>query len=137
MLGGESRQARRLPHLRTARYRNHDGGFLLTLRRRFNRVASTAGDGGEDVEKVDCENRVEEHLAVGLRNTMPVQPAINNDEILNLHRETRRLAPALVPVVPLLLPHGHVSQCFELTGADLYRREGTLHHCLGFGVTAL
>jgi len=76
MLGSKCRETRRLSNPRAPRNRNHDGGLFLTFSWRFNRVAITGGDGGEDVQKVDGKHGVEEYLAVGLGHTMAFQPAM-------------------------------------------------------------
>jgi len=137
MLGGERRDGGGSPYLLAARDGNHDGGLLLTLRRRLDGETAAAPDGREDVEEVDGEHRVEEHLAVTLRHAMPLQPPIDNQEVFDLHRETRRLPDGGFASVALALPNRDVGQSFELAGANLDGRNRLLYQRLSIRMTLL
>jgi len=62
VLGLESRQLRGRANLGPAGDWDHDRGLLLTLGGRLNAETRAAGDDGEDVEEVDCEDRIEESV---------------------------------------------------------------------------
>jgi len=136
MLRSERRDGGGSPYLRAARDGNHDGGLLLTLRWRLDGEAA-APDGREDVEEVDGEHRIEEHLAVALRHAMPLQPPIDNQEVFDLHRETRRLPDGGFASVALTLPNRDVGQSFELAGANLDGRNRLLYQRLTICMTLL
>src|ERR1035441_2260221 len=96
-------------YLRTTRYRDHDSRLSLTFLRRLDGEAAAAPDNREDVEEIDGEHGIEEHLTVGLRHTIPLQPAIDNHKVFDLHGETRRRPAGGFANIALTLPHRDVS----------------------------
>ena len=73
--------------------------------------------------EVDGKHGVEEYLAIGLGNAMTFQPAINDDEVLDLDRETRRFTATLLPFSRRLLSNGDVFQRFEFAGTNFDGRD--------------
>lgn len=134
VLGGESGHGGCPPDLRAGRDGDHDGGLFLTFLRLFNGEATSAADGREDVEKVDREHGIEEHLTVTLRHSMALQPAIDNDEVFDLHCEAWGVASADLSGFALLPADGHIFQRLELAGTDFDRSGGLIHQRLGLSV---
>jgi len=136
VLGGERRHFGCAANLHAACDWNHDSRLLLTFLRRLDGETAGTRDDSEDVEKVDGEHRIEEHLTVGLWHVMPLQPAINDEEVFHFHGEARRFAGARLARVSLTLANRHVSQCFELAGAHFYGSDGLFHERFRFAMTA-
>lgn len=134
LFGGECGQRDYPTYLRTGSDGNHNSGLLLTLLRFLDGKAASATDGCEDVKEVDSEHGIEEHLTVALRHAMPLQPAIHDDEVFHLHRETWRFTSAGLSDFPLLLANGHVFQRLEFARPDFDSGDCLLRQRLSLGM---
>lgn len=115
---------------------NHDGRLGLALRGRLDCKTLAAPDGCENVEEVDGKYGIEKRLTITLRHAVPLQPAIDNHEVFDLHCEAGCFSAAGSASIALPLANRDVSQSVELAGPDLNGGDSLLHQRLGCRMTA-